>query len=397
ESAGLNIAAYFSEEEWNKCSDSRTLTSSACSGFREDYNRFLHDVFEKQKKQDPIFSGNVVDEAWASTKEKLKEEAIIRAQGAMQMIGGASDIVGGYAIATGGEIFVPGVSAMAGTIVAVNGADNFRAGMYQFFTGYKSKTLASAIESRFRLPQNSINNATAILSLGASAYSFSKSVIKYSAKPRINATVFPSNRAVVEGVRRSSTTMGGKIITPGRTGLQTGKMMGMQSLSPIRQSAKHTKDITSFQNETGITLRQAIDTRIAENAKTVQTAADKNGISNYPDVDDWIAGRIPAGTKIYTALPGGDGNFYAIIDDNINTVQMYRDRLQIMPPDATKGHGERFIIGGYKVTKDIDVAVSRALANPQYGQGGGWQLYLGPNDVRTSLRVDIVDPKLLQK
>jgi hypothetical protein len=393
--AGLNVSNYFSEEEWNKCSDSRTLASDACTGFKEQYNRFLHDVSEYHKKQDPLFVGNVVDEAWASTKEQLKEDAIIRAQGAMQALGGAFDVVSGYTIATGGEIFAPGVAGAIGTVVAIDGVDNFQTGMRQLLTGTEKKTVANAIESRIGLPQNVFSNVVNITDIGASSvHRISKSVFK-PAKSSINATVVPRNPATETKIRNLSSNKGGKIISK-NVASQAKKTMAMQPLSPIRQSIKQTKDITSFKNETGITLKEAIDTRIAENARIVQTAANKDGVINYPNADNWIASRIPKGTIIYNALPGGEnlGNFYAIINDNINTVQLYRNRLQVMLPDATKGFTERTIIGVYIVDKDIDVAVSKALANSQYGQGGGWQLYLETNDAKRNIR--LVNRKILQ-
>jgi hypothetical protein len=231
--AGLNVADYFSEAEWNRCSNSRAFASDACKGFREQYNKFAHDVLNNQKKQDPIF--NVVDEAWASTKEKVKEDAIIRAQGAMQALGGAFGVVSGYTIATGGEIFAPGVAGVAGAIVAADGADNLVTGIHQFFTGKETNLMSNAIASKIGLPQNAITRAVGIIDLGTSVHRLSISVFKSYAKPRINAKVVPSNPATVAKIRNSSTTRGGQIMT--RNASQAERAIVAKPQSPIRKKA----------------------------------------------------------------------------------------------------------------------------------------------------------------
>ena len=37
---------------------------------------------------------------------------------------------------------------------------------------------------------------------------------------------------------------------------------------------------------------------------------------------------------------------------------------------------KKYDIGEYEVTRNIQVAISRTLANTQYGKGGAWQLFV---------------------
>ncbi|MDR1348797.1 MAG: hypothetical protein LBJ63_10335 [Prevotellaceae bacterium] len=215
EKYGLNLSNYLSEDLWNKMGNKAGgMSSSEIAEFNKQYDKYVSDVRDKQKRQDPIF--NVFDEAWASTKEKVKEDAIIRAQGAMQALGGAFGVVSGYTIATGGEIFAPGVAGVAGAIVAADGVDNIQTGMRQLFTGKETDLVTDAIGLYFGLQKNTITNAVGIIDLGTSVRSISKSIFKAkfanSAKSGMNAKVVTSNSETIAKLRNLSSNKGGKII-----------------------------------------------------------------------------------------------------------------------------------------------------------------------------------------
>ena len=124
-----------------------------------------------------------------------------------------------------------------------------------------------------------------------------------------------------------------------------------------------------FSSTTSITLRKVTDNEILAKAKQWQ------GKGDYPGVDDWEVYEIPAGTKVYGGLPG-QSEFYSTFD-NLQSVEFdkvkYWESLQVKPNAI---HGFRPKVGEYTIKKDIKVAVSRTLANPQFGRGGGWQVFI---------------------
>jgi len=127
--------------------------------------------------------------------------------------------------------------------------------------------------------------------------------------------------------------------------------------------------IQAFSKEIGITLRKVSNDNLLSKAKQWQ------GKGNYPGVDDWVVVEIPKGTKIHGGLPG-QSEFYFTTNNislNGNSSKSYWESLQVKP-DATLGY--RPTIGEYEVTKDIQVVISKTLANPQYGNGGAWQLFI---------------------
>jgi len=51
----------------------------------------------------------------------------------------------------------------------------------------------------------------------------------------------------------------------------------------------------------------------------------------------------------------------------------YWESLQVKPNPT---HGFRPKVAEYTTKETIKVGVSRTLANPQFGQGGGWQVFV---------------------
>ena len=127
--------------------------------------------------------------------------------------------------------------------------------------------------------------------------------------------------------------------------------------------------LLAFKTQTGINASQATDDSLLIKAKRWQ------GSGNYPGVDAWEVFEISAHTKLYGGLPG-QSEFYSVekslLSVNYDKVK-YWQSLQVAPHPT---FGFRPKVGEYTVTTLIKVAVSKTLANPQYGQGGAWQVFV---------------------
>jgi hypothetical protein len=125
----------------------------------------------------------------------------------------------------------------------------------------------------------------------------------------------------------------------------------------------------TFKTQTGINATQATDDSLLIKAKRWQ------GSVNYPGVDAWEVFEISVNTKLYGGLPG-QSEFYSVEnslkDVNYDKVK-YWERLQVAPHPT---FGFRPNVGEYIVNTLIKVAVSKTLANPKYGQGGAWQVFV---------------------
>jgi hypothetical protein len=139
---------------------------------------------------------------------------------------------------------------------------------------------------------------------------------------------------------------------------------------------KSTNLLLAFKIETGISATQATDDSLLIKAKRWQ------GSGNYPGVDAWEVFEISANTKLYGGLPG-QSEFYSVekslLDVNYDKVK-YWESLQVAPHPT---FGYRPKVGEYTVNVLIKVAVSKTLANPKYGQGGAWQVFV--NDYTKTL------------
>lgn len=138
----------------------------------------------------------------------------------------------------------------------------------------------------------------------------------------------------------------------------------------------------SFKNETGIQATKAADPNLSNTVRSWQ------GSGNYPGIDDWYVIEIPAGTKVYGGLPGPSPFFSVektLVDANSNK-SMYWQSLQVRPDPV---FGLRPKVGEYVTTVPTKVAVSRTLANPQYGNGGAWQFYIEDFANKVSLSREI--------
>jgi hypothetical protein len=127
--------------------------------------------------------------------------------------------------------------------------------------------------------------------------------------------------------------------------------------------------LSLFKSETGIQAVKATDNSLLAQVQMWQ------GTSSYPGIDDWEIFEIPAGTKLYGGIPG-QSEFYSVetslIDVNFNKID-YWNKLQVKPHPQL---GYRSKVAEYTLNETVKVAVSRTLANQQYGVGGGLQIYV---------------------
>lgn len=132
---------------------------------------------------------------------------------------------------------------------------------------------------------------------------------------------------------------------------------------------KSTNLSLAFKTQTGINALQATDDSLLIKAKRWQ------GAGNYLGVDAWEVFEISANTKLYGGLPG-QSEFYSVekslLDVNSDKVK-YWESLQVAPHPT---FGFRPKVGEYTVNTLIKVAVSKTLANPQFGTGGAWQVFV---------------------
>jgi hypothetical protein len=136
-----------------------------------------------------------------------------------------------------------------------------------------------------------------------------------------------------------------------------------------------TNDVVeAFTTETGLGAVYFVDTTL------LNTVISWQGQGDYPGVDDWTTAKIPGNFDLYGGLPG-QSEYYTIsqtITDTDTIVVDYWESLQVK---AHPEFGYRTMVGVFDIKNDsIVVAISKTLANPQYGAGGAWQIYVGNFD-----------------
>ncbi|HCN38286.1 MAG: hypothetical protein IAE65_08595 [Ignavibacteria bacterium] len=114
---------------------------------------------------------------------------------------------------------------------------------------------------------------------------------------------------------------------------------------------------------------------LIDDTASVNSAKRFQGHGDYPGVDDWFAVEINYGMVVLGGLPGQSA-FYSIIKTYENSggnKERYWKLLQVKPHPV---FGYRPTLGVYQNNQKIRVAISKTLANSEYGEGGGWQLYI---------------------
>jgi hypothetical protein len=127
--------------------------------------------------------------------------------------------------------------------------------------------------------------------------------------------------------------------------------------------------IEAFRLETGIGAVYILDTSILNSVKSWQ------GHGDYPGVDDWATAKVPHDFDLYGGLPG-QSEYYTIDQTIIETDTMQVKYWESLQVKENPTYGYRPMVGVFDIQDSIMVAISKTLANPQYGDGGGWQLYV---------------------
>ena len=133
--------------------------------------------------------------------------------------------------------------------------------------------------------------------------------------------------------------------------------------------SKNDSLIFEFRKQCDIDAKAVIDTSVLNTARRWQ------GQGNYPGVDYWVTAKIPNHIKLYGGLPGQSA-FYSVsntvrLADTLQTV--YWKSLQVQENPT---FGYRPWVGVFEVKDTLIVAIAKTQANPQFGKGGAWQLYV---------------------
>lgn len=108
----------------------------------------------------------------------------------------------------------------------------------------------------------------------------------------------------------------------------------------------------------------------------------------YPNKDKWTNVMLPKGTTIYTLAPYGKkpGGFFAdeaTLAASKKSVRAYHEATQVGHAGIDSdifAFGARQKVRAFKLKEDLCVAKALALANDQYGPGGGTQYYIASKD-----------------
>ena len=127
--------------------------------------------------------------------------------------------------------------------------------------------------------------------------------------------------------------------------------------------------VVAFDAESGIRVAPAVDEALLKKVCSWQ------GEGIYPGVDNWEVVEMPADTRLLGGLPG-QSEYYSIeksLQDVDADRQAYWESLQVKAHDL---FGYRPRVGVYRLTSASKCAIAKTTANPQYGNGGAWQVFI---------------------
>lgn len=120
----------------------------------------------------------------------------------------------------------------------------------------------------------------------------------------------------------------------------------------------------------------------------------------YPNKDRWTNVMLPKGTPIYTLYPygpKGPGGFFAdeaTLNNSKKSINAYHEATQVghsgknadLFPRPPRQQVQKFTL-----KEDICVGKALALANNQYGPGGGTQYYISAKDRKNLKERSIIE------
>jgi hypothetical protein len=129
-------------------------------------------------------------------------------------------------------------------------------------------------------------------------------------------------------------------------------------------------------------------TRVRVEANIAESAAARNSskfdeffaksvqIESGYNADVWMKGSLRKGDVIYSLSPNANPQFFTTLESlqagGFNSTQVSR-LLQVKEHAV---YGYRPDVTGYRVTQDFKPMTGRALANPDFGVGGGKQFMI---------------------
>lgn len=140
--------------------------------------------------------------------------------------------------------------------------------------------------------------------------------------------------------------------------------------------------LQSFNQSSGFGAWLVNDTAIVNHASRWQ------GQGDYPGVDKWFAVKIVPHHDVYGGLPGQSA-FYSIKQTLLNSQYNKVTYWKMLQVKENVQFGYRPKVGEYDIEDTITAAISIVEANPQFGPGGAWQLYIENYDSTLSLQQEI--------
>jgi len=126
----------------------------------------------------------------------------------------------------------------------------------------------------------------------------------------------------------------------------------------------------------------------AAQARATQGISAANPANVYAGKDSYENVVIREGTVVYSLTPGAPPRFavaYPTLDQAGGSLPRYYELVQVTTDpgkdDAGLPRTLRDKVQAFRVMANVCAARGKALANPQFGRGGGTQYYLSPADV----------------
>jgi RHS repeat-associated protein len=131
-------------------------------------------------------------------------------------------------------------------------------------------------------------------------------------------------------------------------------------------------------------------------------AAQFQSGDHYPNKDRWTNIIVPKGTTIYTLYPYGPkgalpGGFFAdasTLASSKKSVNAYHEATQVGHSGKNSAlfpRGPRQQVQAFTLKEDLCVGKAYALANDDYGPGGGTQYYITKKDRKSMKKRSIID------
>jgi len=127
-------------------------------------------------------------------------------------------------------------------------------------------------------------------------------------------------------------------------------------------------------------------------------AAGFQSSEHYPNKDRWSNVLLPKGTTVYTLYPYGKkpGGFFAdesTLAASKKSISAYHEATQVGHSGNSKlfPYGARQKVRAFTLKEDLCVAKAYALANDQYGPGGGTQYYITAKDRKNMKKGSVME------